>query len=73
MRYFLTAAAALAACGLIASTAARAETPFVPGGPVKVGDMCKVTTDAMGNDSFGYYEPCPQQVVRVSKRTNQLR
>lgn len=56
MRHVLIAAAALAVSGLFAS-AASAQT-YVAGGPVKVGNMCLVDTDGMGNGSYGYYEPC---------------
>jgi hypothetical protein len=60
MRYLLTAAAALAACGILA-TAANAQT-FQPGGPLKVSNMCKVVTDSNTEiEAYGYYAPCAYQ------------
>jgi hypothetical protein len=56
MRHILTAAAAIAVSGLLVSTAAVAQ--YQAGGPTNVAGMCKVSTDGMGNDSFGYYAPC---------------
>jgi hypothetical protein len=56
MRHILTAAAAIAVSGLLLSTAAVAQ--YQAGGPVNAGGLCKVSTDGMGNDSFGYYGPC---------------
>ncbi|HEU5020159.1 MAG TPA: hypothetical protein VFT69_19530 [Pseudolabrys sp.] len=67
MRHILIAAAGLIACGMLASTAAQAQTfqsngaVFEPGGPARIGNMCKVTTDDQGNDAFGYYAPCAVQ------------
>lgn len=67
MRHILIAAAGLVACGMLASTAAQAQTfqsngaVFEAGGPARIGNMCKVTTDDQGNDSFGYYAPCAVQ------------
>ena len=62
MRHILIAAAALAVGGFMASSPASAQqgSPvFVAGGPEQVAGWCKVTTDAQGNDSFGYYQACP--------------
>jgi hypothetical protein len=73
MRHFLIAAAALSIGGLMATSAfaqtyvpgsgayAASDMLFTPGGPNKLGNMCRVITDDFGNDTFGYWEPCPQQ------------
>ena len=70
MRHVLFAAAALAVGGFVASTAANAQSsmPYVAGGPVKVGNMCIVSTDPGGNDDYGYYAPCGQQAVASAPR-----
>jgi len=74
MRHFLTAAAAIAACGLIAATAARAEPAFEAGGPIRVGNMCSVSTDDANNGSFGYKTLCPQtQQAKAVKRHKKSR
>jgi hypothetical protein len=57
MRHTLIAAAAIAACGILGSMPAHAQ--YQPGGPDRVGAMCKVITDGMGNDTYGYFAPCP--------------
>ena len=59
MRHVLIAAAALATSGLLA-TAANAQT-YEAGGPVQVGNMCRVSTDGSGMDAYGYYAPCAIQ------------
>ncbi|HZD89364.1 MAG TPA: hypothetical protein VE224_04655 [Pseudolabrys sp.] len=63
MRHVLIAAAALAVCGFVASSAAQAQVAYQAGGPMKVGSMCKVGTDDRGDDSYGYYQPCGYQSV----------
>lgn len=70
MRYVITAAAALAVSGLLATTAARAEPLFEAGGPVKIGNLCSVSTDNDNNGAYGYMEPCaqPQKAARVIKK-----
>jgi len=60
MRRVLTAAAAVAACGLITSGSAFAQTQYQAGGPSRVGNMCRVGTDEGGSAAYGYYQPCPQ-------------
>jgi hypothetical protein len=70
MRHILTAVAAIAVSGLLASTAVRAETPFNAGGPAKAGQQCKVITDD-GAEMYGYYTTCPTgstPVVRQVKK-----
>jgi phosphatidylethanolamine-binding protein (PEBP) family uncharacterized protein len=69
MRHILTAVAAIAACGLIATTAARAEQ-FQAGGPTKIGKMCLVNTSEMDAGNFGYVAPCPpaKQAKAVKSR-----
>jgi hypothetical protein len=70
MRHILTAAAAIAVSGLLASTAVRAETPFNAGGPAKAGQQCKVITDD-GAEMYGYYANCSlgsQPVARQVKK-----
>ena len=67
MRHILIAAAALTAVGFIVSAPVQAQEsspPYVAGGPDKVADWCKVSTD--GNpevDAFGYYAPCGSQAM----------
>jgi hypothetical protein len=68
MRHVLIAAAALAVCGFVASTAANAQVIYQAGGPLKIGNMCKVATDQRGDDSYGYYEPCGEQAVASAPR-----
>lgn len=61
MRHVLIAAAAFAACGLLTSTTANAQVPYEPGGPVQVGNMCKVPagTDYWPQaEAYGHYAPC---------------
>ncbi len=61
MRHVLFAAAALAIGGFVASTVADAQT-FQGGSPGRIGNLCKVATDANGDmDNYGYYEPCGRQ------------
>jgi len=73
MRHILTAAAAIAVSGLLASSGVRAETPFNSGGAAKTGTQCKVITDD-GAEMYGYYTTCPTgstPVVRqVKKKMN---
>lgn len=79
MRHILIAAAGLIACGMLASTAAQAQTfqqngaVFEPGGPARIGNMCKVTTDDQGNDAFGYYAPCADRAVAFEPATQSRR
>lgn len=67
MRHILIAAAGIAACGLLASTTAQAQTfqqgapVFEPGGPARVGNWCKVSTDGQLTDAYGYYAPCASE------------
>jgi len=65
MRHILTAAAAFAVSGLLVSAAAQAQSAYDAGGAAQISSMCKVSTDAMGNDSFGYYAPCPPKAAAV--------
>lgn len=65
MRRILIAAAGIAACGLLASTTAQAQTfqqgapNFEPGGPARIGSWCKVNADGGQNtDAYGFYTPC---------------
>jgi hypothetical protein len=70
MRHILTAAAALAVSGLLASIPVRAETTFQAGGAAKAGTQCKVITDD-GAEMYGYYANCPpgsQPVARQVKK-----
>jgi hypothetical protein len=64
MRHIFVAAASaavVAACGFFGSLPAHAQ--YQPGGPDRVGAMCKVVTDGFGNDTYGYYVPCPPVAV----------
>jgi hypothetical protein len=63
MRHILTAAVAIAVSGLI-STVAVAQ--YQPGGSKQVSGMCKVSTDAGGNDTAGYMAPCPPAAAAPS-------
>ncbi len=68
MRQILTAVAAIAVSGLIATTAARAEPAFEAGGPIKVGSWCSVSTSDIDNGNFGYMKPCaPTQQAKAAK------
>ncbi len=59
MRHVLIAAAALTAGAFLAATAAKAQVAYQAGGPVKIGNMCKVSTDINPEvDNYGYYGPC---------------
>ena len=72
MRHVLTAVAAIAACGLVAATSARAEVQFQPGGPKQIGKMCQVFTDS--EQMYGYLAPCPKAQkakVAVKRKTVQ--
>ena len=62
MRHILTAAAAIAVCGILSSVSAQA-MDFIPGGPKQVGNMCRVSTYSNDSDYFGYWAPCPEQTV----------
>jgi len=71
MRHVLIAAAALAACGFIASTSANAENapPYEAGGPAQIAGWCLVSTDADHFDGYGYYTSCPDQArARAPRR-----
>ena len=71
MRQLVILAAALAVGGLFAATAARADLLYYPGGPVKQGNMCQISTDPELN--YGYWAPCPGEPVKVAKRTKQMK
>jgi hypothetical protein len=75
MRHVLIAAAALAAAGFAAATPASAQSamPYVAGGPERVGNMCIVKTDSIGNDDYGYYAPCGQQAQARAPRRSKKR
>jgi len=69
MRHVLIAAAALAIGGFVASAANAQSSPaYDAGGPTKVGNMCAVNADGVGNDNYGYYTPCGQQAVASAPR-----
>lgn len=62
MRILLTVAALVAG---FAVTAANAQT-YVQGGPVRVGNMCNISTT--GSDAYaGYVAPCAPE-VKIIKR-----
>ncbi len=65
MRQLFIAAAALAVGGLLASTAARAEMLYYPGGPERAGTMCQISTD--GDKLYGYWAPCPAAPARAAQ------
>lgn len=70
MRHVLIAAAALAFGGF-ATTAAVAQQgapAFEAGGPVKVGNMCKVDIGDPGDELAGYYKPCGQEALASAPR-----
>jgi hypothetical protein len=71
MRHIITAAAAIAVCGFLASTPVRAEPVFQSGGPVKVGDYCKTVTDPF--EFYGYYAQCPNEPMHYAKRTKKMK
>jgi hypothetical protein len=73
MRHIIAAAAAIAVCGLLASTTVRADPLFEAGGPAKIGALCHVSTDQNGNDSYGYFTGCPGEPVKVAKRTKKAK
>ena len=66
MRHLITAVAAIAVGGFLASTTVRADPRFESGGPERVGNMCHVSGDE--NDSYGSWVPCPNQPAQVTKR-----
>jgi hypothetical protein len=68
MRYLLIAASALAVCGVLASTSAKADMLYYPGGPVKQGNMCQISTDS--EKFYGYWSPCPKpaKVAKINKK-----
>jgi len=70
MRRVLIAAAAVAACGLITTGSAFAQTQYQAGGPSRIGNMCRVGTDDGGSAAYGYYRPCPpdQHAKAVKQR-----
>jgi hypothetical protein len=62
MRYILIAAA-FTAGAFLATTAAKAQVAYHAGGPVQIGNMCRVNTDTAADggqqlDRYGYYAPC---------------
>jgi hypothetical protein len=60
MRHILIAAAAVAGIGLAAPAAFAQE--YDPGGPNRVGNMCKTITDSNREiGAYGFYAPCPEQ------------
>jgi hypothetical protein len=69
MRY-IVAAAAVAASGLIATSALAQAPQYRAGGPIRIGNMCLVDTDGGGANGFGYYQPCPQpqKATAVTKK-----
>ena len=73
MRHLITAVAAIAIGGFLASATVRADPRFEPGGPVRVGNMCQVSSDQDGSDSYGSWVPCPDQPAQVTKRTKKQR
>ena len=68
MRHLITAAIALAVCGLVSLSPARAEPDHSLGGPIKMGKMCWVGTDG-GGGIYGYWSDCakPMRAVRKAK------
>jgi hypothetical protein len=60
MRHVLTAAAAIAVCGLLATASARAASTHFSGSPLQDGNQCWVSTNDLG---FGYWHDCPSQPV----------
>lgn len=65
MRRILTAAAALAVCGLIASVSARAEPVHYAGGPMAEGKLCWISTN---NDlGYGYWRACPGPAPKMKR------
>jgi len=64
MRTMMTIAA-LAVCGLLASTAARAEEVHYAGGPIQAGNQCWVSTN--NDNGFGFWRDCPT-LEHVSKK-----
>lgn len=63
MRHVLIAGA-FAAGTLLATTAANAQAAYQAGGPNRIGNMCRVVTDANSEvDAYGYYAPCGYQAV----------
>jgi len=65
MRHVLTAIAAVAVCGFIATTSVRAEPSHDLGGPVTAGNSCWVS--ASSNDQ-GYWKDCPKPVKIKRKK-----
>lgn len=71
MRHILIAAAAVAASGLIMSSAVKAQQaspPYEPGGPMQVGNWCSVDTDDNSNSAYGYMVPCGGQALASAPR-----
>lgn len=73
MRHILIAAA-LAAAGFVASGPALAQLGpppvYQPGGPVKIAGWCKVVTGIyFGDDSYGYYQPCPSAAMAQAPKS----
>jgi hypothetical protein len=66
MRSMMTAVAALAVCGLLASTSARAEEVHLAGGPVQVGNQCWVSTQS--DQGFGYWRDCAKPAHASKKK-----
>ena len=69
MRYIITAVAAVAVSGLLASTALRAEPLYNAGGPARVGNLCSHPNN--DNDGMtGYLAPCPKAAksAKITKK-----
>ncbi len=66
MRTMMTAVAALALCGLAATTSARADDVHYAGGPVQAGNQCWVSTN--NDNGFGYWRECPKPVHTSRKK-----
>jgi hypothetical protein len=73
MRHILAAVAAIAVGGVLATTSARAEPVYEPGGPVQVGGYCIKVTDASGFGLAGYYAPCPTPEMHIMKRHRKMK
>jgi hypothetical protein len=67
MRHILTAAAAIAVCGMFTSVSAEAQT-YVSGGPRQAGNMCRVSTFSNDSDYYGYWAPCAPQAAAAPRK-----
>jgi hypothetical protein len=67
MRSMMTAIAALALCGLVAATSARAEEIHNSGGPVRAGNQCWVSTHV--DKDMGYWKDCPAEASASTTTT----